>query len=437
MRGYVQWNHRPYLPPDKQDKVNSPYICRLIPHRNGAEAALAGSTDGVKLFWRKLWDEQGKWESIKAESPYTVLDGLEENSEYIIYAEDKNGNRSCERKLLTGDIPWTAVNYLHPKDGQYEFSGQFLCSPSIVRLKSGGLLISCDLYAQMAPQNLTLIFRSDDDGNSWSYVTELMPCFWGKLFVHKDALYMLAMSTEYGDLLIGKSTDEGKTWSEPKVLLRGAGCTGRGWHRAPCTILRTGGRMYTSLEYGAWGKGGFASAVLSVSEDADLMNPESWTVSELWNDSEIDAIEGNLVCSPDGEILNILRYKSNEAIVLKASADGERLTYYKTVKLPAAHTKFEIQQKNDGTYVAVGNNPPMRNVLSVYTSSDLESWQLHSDVIDGRKYDSQSTGFQYPSFIIEGDKLLIVSRTAFHGADSFHNNNYITFHKAEINTSEL
>ena len=79
----------------------------------------------------------------------------------------------------------------------------------------------------------------------------------------------------------------------------------------------------------------------------------------------------------------------------------------------------------------------MRNVLSVYTSSDLESWQLHSDVIDGRKYDSQSTGFQYPSFIIEGDKLLIASRTAFHGADSFHNNNYITFHKAEINTSEL
>lgn len=432
MRGNSHWNHRPYLPPDKQNKAAAPYICRLIPRLNGAEAELADGAEGVTLFWRKLWNEQGKWNSIKAESPKTVIDGLESDSEYIIYAEDDNGNRSNERKFLTGDIPWTVVNYLHPHDGQYEFSGRFLCSPSIVRLENGSLLISCDLYSQMAPQNLTLIFRSDDDGKSWSYLTELMPCFWGKMFLHKGALYMLAMSTEYGDLLIGKSTDNGESWSEPKVLLRGAGCTGRGWHRAPCTIIRANGRIYTSLEYGAWGKGGFASAVLSVSEDADLMQAESWTVSNLWNDPKIDAIEGNLVLSPDNEILNILRYREGEAVALKLSADGTQLSFKEKIAFPPAHTKFEILQKDNGTYVAVGNTPPMRNVLSVYISEDLKNWKQSCDVIDGRQYDKNCVGFQYPSVIAEGNELLIASRTAFHGADSFHNNNFITFHRVIV-----
>ena len=79
-----------------------------------------------------------------------------------------------------------------------------------------------DIYAPNYPKNLTLIFRSDDDGASWHYVSELMPCFWGKLFVHKGELYMLSCSTECGDLLIGKSTDAGKTFTTPVALLRGS-----------------------------------------------------------------------------------------------------------------------------------------------------------------------------------------------------------------------
>ena len=38
------------------------------------------------------------------------------------------------------------------------------------------------LFDGALPQNLTLIFRSDDEGASWHYVSELHPCFWGKLF---------------------------------------------------------------------------------------------------------------------------------------------------------------------------------------------------------------------------------------------------------------
>ena len=38
-------------------------------------------------------------------------------------------------------------------------------------------------------------------------------------------------------------------------------------------------------------------------------------------------------------------------------------------------------------------------------------------------------GFQYPSFLFDGDDILAVSRTAVNGAESFHNANFITFHR--------
>ena len=84
------------------------------------------------------------------------------------------------------------------------------------------MLASMNLFANKHPQNLTLIFRSDDNGKSRHYISELMQCFWGKLFLHKGELYMLACPTEYGDLLIGKSTDGGRTFFSPVTLLRGS-----------------------------------------------------------------------------------------------------------------------------------------------------------------------------------------------------------------------
>lgn len=94
-----------------------------------------------------------------------------------------------------GDPVGVVVNYLHPQDNAYAFSGKYLCSPSLLKHPDGYMLASMDLYAGNYPQNLTLISRSDDNGQNWHYVSELMPCFWGKMFIHKNELYMLSCST--------------------------------------------------------------------------------------------------------------------------------------------------------------------------------------------------------------------------------------------------
>ena len=176
--------------------------------------------------------------------------GLETDTDYAIYVACGE-KKSLVRLARTGETVGTVVNYLHPDDRYYAFSGNYLCSPSLLRLPDGGLLASMDLFGSGTPQNLTLIFRSDDDGQTWHHLSELMPCFWGKLFLHKGDVYMLGCSTEYGDLLIGRSTDGGKTFGAPVTLLRGSnGKSGHcGVHKNPQPVFRHKGRIYESLEW--------------------------------------------------------------------------------------------------------------------------------------------------------------------------------------------
>lgn len=169
-------------------------------------------------------------------SPINV-DDLETGREYTIFIEDENGEKSAERKVKCGFVPGTVVNYLNPGDSGYDFSGKFLCSPSLPGLPSGALLASNDIFGHSMPQNLTMLYRSEDDG---------------------------------------------ATWSEPTVILRGSEQTSeKGPHKAPCVICKSHGRLWTAIEYGAWAKNAFSSGVLSIDCDADLMIAENWTCSEF------------------------------------------------------------------------------------------------------------------------------------------------------------
>lgn len=57
-----------------------------------------------------------------------------------------------------------------------KLQAEFFCSPSLVRHPDGQLLASMDLFEGKSAQNLTLIYRSDDEGKTRKYVSELFPC---------------------------------------------------------------------------------------------------------------------------------------------------------------------------------------------------------------------------------------------------------------------
>ena len=451
MKGYNKWSYAPYRPPLRY--IGDIYISRVVPSESSVYFEWLGDSEGeYTVFYRERGSENFVRSGATGETCYTI-EGLTKDKDYEFYVS-RGDEKSRVRLARAGEAVGTVVNYLHPDDLVYSFSGRYLASPSIVRHPDGYLLASMDLYASKAPQNLVLIFRSDDDGESWHYVSELTPCFWADLFIHKGELYVFACSTEYGDLLIGKSTDGGKTFGTPVTVLRGSnGKNGNcGVHKNPQNFMYHNGRIYRSLEWGAWANKvyGHAAMVASCTEDADLLDPESWSFTEpvpfpyehpdfVGMPTDTMTIEGTLVIDPEGKLLNIMRFgKYHKTIVYEVNTEDPEapLKYVRQMDFPANYSKFTIKYDSVSDYyytictrVCSEEKRNARNLLSFMRSRDLVSWELVCDIFDRRDADEKLVGFQYVMFEIEGDDIFFLCRTALNGANSFHDSNYMTFHR--------
>ena len=456
MIGHGFWSYSPYRP--LMHDCGDIYICRIAPNRNSIRIEWLDMGAASYSVYCKIRGAEDFLLCGTTADLFYEIDGLEEGQEYEFFV-GAGEQKSRVRLARTATPIGTVVNYLHPDDEAYSFSGRCLCSPSLVRHPDGFLLASMDLYETAYPQNLTLIFRSDDDGKSWRYVSELMPCFWGKMFIHKGELYMLACSTEYGDLLIGRSTDGGKTFCAPVCLMRGSGGKSRkdGVHKNPQNIFIHQGRLYNTLEWGNWGNKSYyhAAMVMSCSVDDDLMLPENWHITEPvaydpnWSGvaqgSAFGTIEGTLCLAPDGTLYNVMRYNIEEAIpsyglalaykVNTADPDAP-LEYSHAIEFPCNHSKFTIkydavskQYYSVATRIDCEERRNRRNLLSLMRSADLERWEVACDLIDMRHADMETHGFQYVDFEFEGDDIIFLCRSAFNQAKNFHDSNYSTFHR--------
>lgn len=451
MKGYNSWSYTPYKPLiwERGDI----YICRLAPGRDYIHLEwLEGGLGEYSVYYRKR-DEGEYILSGKTAGNEWDIKNLPDTTDFEFYvtAGDK---KSSVRLARTGEAEGTVVNYLHADDPYYSFSGRYLCSPSLVRHPEGFLLASMDLFAGEHPQNLTLIFRSNDNGETWHYVSELMPCFWGKMFVHKGELYMLACSTEYGDLLIGKSLDGGKTFSAPVTLLRGSnGKHGNdGVHKNPQNIFIHKGRIYNTFEWGSWANKKFCHAAMVMSCDVndDLLAPESWSFTEPVRFTQFApeigdlpdctmTIEGTLALDPNGRLLNIMRFgKYGHILAYEVDVQNREapLKYSHIIPFEANFSKFTIKyDKESGRYYSIASRlyenceSWARNLLSLMVSDDLNNWRVACDLIDYRAEDPQKHGFQYVDFEIEGDDIIYLCRTALNNPHNYHDANYSTFHR--------
>ena len=114
------------------------------------------------------------------------------------------------------------------------------------------------------------------------------------------------------------------------------------------------------------------------------------------------------------------------------------LIFERFVKFPGNLSKFDIHWDDVGKryYSIVSrvwnqDRPTTRNLLSLISSEDLEYWELEYDLLDYTHMNAQQVGFQYVSFLFDKEDLLYLCRTAFNGAESYHDNNYITFHRVQ------
>lgn len=460
MRGYSGWSYRPFYSMDESFRSGYPYIAALRPGDECIEIEWYDENCVHINHSLLIWNEEDECRQIPINKNHVLVEKLENGKTYRFQVVDNKEQARCShiRRAIIAPVIGYPVNYLHPQDDCYSYSGHSLCSPSILKLKSGALLVSMDIYKHRQGQNLTKIFISHDNGKQWEYLTDLFPCFWGKLFEFRNVLYMLAFTTEYGSLIIGKSEDEGKTWSEFVTLYPGSGNRdGGGPHRAPLNVLEHNGRLWTAVDFGTWEKGGHMSGVLSVSVEDDLLNAKSWVMSgflpydSAWEGAAIGesqgCLEGNIVELPDGTLCNCLRYQINKcvpnhdrAVLLKIDTKHpeKQLEFYKVIDFMGGLTKFSIVFDNETKcYLALINRvidetkPMSRNILSLMKSKDAVCWEFIRDVVDCSAYENavEKIGMQYPDLIIDDEDLIWVQRTAMNNATNYHDSNYITFHR--------
>lgn len=361
------------------------------------------------------------------------------------------------------NIPGTVIDYSSAETGIY------LGSPSIAVLNDGTYVVSIDPFGKKIRESdqssKAKIFVSKDRGENWEFVTEVKDAFWSGLFIWKQELYLMGPTGLYGDLAIRKSTDGGRTWTVPKDEESGLLRTDHEYHTAPVPVVIQNGRVWRALEDrhppSEWGKN-FRAFVISAPLDSDLLKASSWTTSNRlsFNQENWEGyawLEGNIVVTPDNNLVNILRTdfrpdtKYGKAALVSISEFGEKLTFNPKedfIDFPGGTKKFTIRY--DGVtdkYWSLVNYIPkkfvdfddvrpdqVRNTLALVSSEDLRSWKINTIVF--QHSDVKKVGFQYADWLFEGSDIISVIRTAHpdhegRNANNAHDSNYIIFKRIE------
>lgn len=339
-------------------------------------------------------------------------------------------------------------------------SGMYVGSPSIAILGNGRYIATHDLFGPQSGfqrEGITRVFESKDRGRSWTHLTDIHGQFWSTVFVHRNALYLIGVHHQYGDMVIRKSLDGGRGWTEPRDGATGVLRRGR-FHCAPQPVLLHDGRIWRAMEDaeggGGWGAH-FRAFVMSAPVDADLLNAASWISTEplgrdaSWLDGKFQGwLEGNAVAGPGKRVLDVLRvayYPGDKVAAITISDDGKTAAFDPRtgfLDLPGGATKFTIRfDPKSRLYWTLVNWPApgdrtqeaasIRNTLALARSADLRTWEVRSIVL--HHPDVKHHAFQYVDWVFDRDDLAFVSRTAWDddagGAHSFHDANFMTFHR--------
>lgn len=347
-------------------------------------------------------------------------------------------------------------------------SRRYVGCPSIVVLPSGHLVASHSYFGPNTTQRDSFIYRSTDKGASWERIAALEGQIWSKLFLHQGQLYIFGTDQcdRVGDRLGGtvvirRSTDGGRTWSEPNAPQRGLLTDEPGYHTAPVPVVHHQGRVWKAVEYAAVAnRTGWQTLVLSAPADADLLDRANWAFSErIGSWPSWQWIEGNAVVAPDGELVILSRANDlanktewpagarwrpggeETAAMIHVDSGGPQLTHdpdRDRIRFPGGGTKFTVRfDAKTATYLALVN-PQIglkhwRNTLSLSVSADLRHWRVCRQLL--HHPDPDFHAFQYVDWDFDGDDIVFLSRTAHDdgrgGAHNAHDANYCTFHRIE------
>ncbi|WP_127583290.1 sialidase family protein [Paenibacillus koleovorans] len=340
-------------------------------------------------------------------------------------------------------------------------SGTFVAAlPRTIRHSPKATGIKLDISDKASVGGVT-VSRSTDSGETWQIVS-LVPfpeTVEIALFAYGNKLYMFIgpRAEGPGRLLVAVSEDEGASWSVPVEVLNGP-------HQWYCThqqsmVVRSG-RLYWAVSERCR-----KLAVVSCELEKGALDPEAWRVSDteempippelnpgLFQGPSMRCLEGNVI-----QIGSRLRVMARAVIDRQGTAnmaavfdlqdeDGKlKLTFTQFYPLPGGQCKFYMVYDEPSRLYWMASNLPAnsqnalrleydeastgmpgndRRFLMLWYACDALNWFPAGCIARAEKL---TQSFMYPSLIIDGDHLAVLSRTCLHSGH-FHDADLATFH---------
>nr|WP_127586361.1 sialate O-acetylesterase [Paenibacillus koleovorans] len=359
----------------------------------------------------------------------------------------------------------------------------------LVRLDDGSLLAAVPVVPRQrwsqerrVETSRTYMMGSTDGGASWNELAEL-PYYSAVPWTYDGILYLFAvrggMKYRNDDLLLLRSEDGGVTWSEPSILF-----SGHYWNCHTGMAIRNN-RLYWAIDDLGLTEAGYnspldiprgarrAPRVVSGDLTRDLMDPASWRMSnpvpfpeetKLLVNERFEAphnhyLEPNVI-DVNGHLRVLVTVKlckqstANICAVLDVSDDGANLeaSFTQYAFMPGGQLKFCViwdpisrlfwatsnmavdsqklldwdlsTDKDDPIYAQIPGGDDRRNLMLSYSADGLNWFQAGCVA----QASSLTNSFMYAKPVIDGDDLVIISRTSIE-APNRHDANYATFHR--------
>ncbi|TWT90387.1 hypothetical protein Mal64_07760 [Pseudobythopirellula maris] len=336
----------------------------------------------------------------------------------------------------------------------------FVHDPGMIRLPNGELLSFSPCWKRpsrvgKAEGAYVIITKSVDGGKTWRRLPDL-PYAEATPFVVKGKLYLFTQPKQHHDVHFVRSDDNGESWSDPVKVLDGP------YWNCQTSYVEKDGFLYWVLDKRHQGTVAIAGDL-----SMDLLDPQAWRISnvldpvmtppefrphgvERYADAEQQSkfrdwnLEGNVMLVGD-RMRIAARVNPNPGgtpaiatLFDLTDEDGElKLTYDQHYPWPGGQSKFAIVQDpvtklfwmacNVSAGPMVKGHAPDRRYLMLYFGHDGMNW-LPAGCVAFAPTPSQS--FMYPSIQIDGDDLVVLSRS---GRESghFHDANLSTFHRVK------
>ncbi len=357
-----------------------------------------------------------------------------------------------------------------PDAGRY-----FFHDPNLTRLEDGTLFIAAPQWGRPGAdvERCLRILQSGDGGQTWEELPGLQ-FEEGTPFVLDGQLLMFVQEKSHQDFQIVRSADAGRSWTSPLTAIEGPV-----WNISTAMVARPDA-LYWAMDYDLPGAAHNGKVMVRLDREGEPLDPQAWSMSNVVHPPELpEALTRNLFppenrpqiaggwkhpfvwLEPNtvevGKRIRVFtrcvidEYASAHiAGVLDYDPQAQRLDFTQFASWPGGQCKFfVVHDRPHAMYWMLGN--------LVTNSQDLLDWGermretgyhggpgnerrwlfLHYSIdclnwfpagCAARWPDHIHRSFMYPSAVVDGDDLVVLSRTSRDSGDQ-HDADLCTIHR--------